>query len=72
MQSVSTRPDRIPATLAGLQDLNSQILQSLQQQLQDHLTASHKHLRAQVSASIHPAPTPVAQQSVVSSSIWGK
>ncbi|DBB04647.1 TPA: hypothetical protein ACH3X1_012711 [Trebouxia sp. C0004] len=44
----STRPERIPATLTALQELNSKILQDLQQQLQDHLAASHKLLRAQV------------------------
>lgn len=47
MQSASTRPDRIPASLAGLQELNSKTLQAVQQQLQDHLTAAHKQLRAQ-------------------------
>ena len=48
LQGGSTRPERIPATLTALQELNSKILQDLQQQLQDHLVASHKQLRAQV------------------------
>ena len=48
MQGGSTRPDRIPATLGGLQELNSKTLQELQQQLQAHLTAAHQELRAQV------------------------
>ena len=48
MQSGSTRPERIPTTLGGLQELNSITLQGLQQQLQAHLTAAHQELRAQV------------------------
>ncbi|KAL0033057.1 hypothetical protein WJX79_000382 [Trebouxia sp. C0005] len=44
----STRPERIPATLTALQELNSKILQDLQQQLQDHLAACYKQFRAQV------------------------
>ena len=47
-QSGSTRPERIPNTLAGLQELNSKALQALQQQLQAHLSAAHQELRAQV------------------------
>ena len=48
MQSGSTRPERIPSTLAGLQELHKKTLQELQQQLQAHLTAAHQELRAQV------------------------
>lgn len=48
VQGMSTRPERIPATLAGLQELNGKILQDLQQQLQTHLTQAQKALRAQV------------------------
>lgn len=48
IQGGSTRPERIPATLTALQELNSKILQDLQQQLQDHLAACHKQFRAQV------------------------
>ena len=48
MQTGSTRPERIPSTLAGLKELNSKTLQELQQQLQAHLTAAHQELRAQV------------------------
>ena len=48
VQGTSTRPERIPATLAGLQELNGKILQDLQQQLQTHLTQAQKALRAQV------------------------
>ena len=48
IQGGSTRPERIPATLTALQELNSKILQDLQQQLQDHLAVSHKQFRAQV------------------------
>jgi hypothetical protein len=48
LQGSSTRPERIPASLTALQELNSKILQDLQQQLQDHLAASHKQFRAQV------------------------
>ncbi|KAL0037016.1 hypothetical protein WJX77_009443 [Trebouxia sp. C0004] len=44
----STRPERIPASLTALQELNSKFLQDLQQQLQDYLAASHKQFRAQV------------------------
>lgn len=48
MQSVSTRPKRIPASLAGMQEVNSKTLQEVQQQLQAHLTAAQRELRAQV------------------------
>lgn len=48
VQSGSTRPERIPASLAGLQQVNSKTLQDLQQHLQAHLTAAQKELRAQV------------------------
>lgn len=52
MQSGSTRPERIPSTLAGLQELHRNTLQGLQQQLQAHLTAAHQELRAQVMLSL--------------------
>lgn len=52
MQSGSTRPERIPSTLAGLQELHRKTLQELQQQLQAHLTAAHQELRAQVMLSL--------------------
>lgn len=52
MQSGSTRPERIPATLAGLQELHRKTLQELQQQLQAHLTAAHQELQAQVMLSL--------------------
>ena len=48
VQSGSTRPERIPASLAGLQQVNSKTLHDLQQHLQAHLTAAQKELRAQV------------------------